>query len=52
VLRKLSALLLGCVLALGLSEALLRGLGYEGDLERERRTFDPRYGTVQRDSWI
>jgi hypothetical protein len=43
---------LGCVLAVLLCELVLRIVGYTGDAERSRHVFDPRYGTVPRDSWI
>jgi lysophospholipase L1-like esterase len=46
------ALLLGISLALIALELGLRIAGYEGAAERSERVFDPRYGTVPRDSWI
>jgi lysophospholipase L1-like esterase len=46
------ALLLGTLVALALLELGLRVAGYEGASERTTRTFDPRYGTVPKDSWI
>ena len=46
------ALLLGCVLALGVAELGLRIIDYPGAQERRARRFDPRYGTVNADSWI
>ncbi|HEX4352716.1 MAG TPA: hypothetical protein VHZ95_07385, partial [Polyangiales bacterium] len=42
----------GCLLALAGSECGLRVFGYAGDVERDRRVFDPRYGAVPKDSWI
>jgi hypothetical protein len=55
-LRRLSirliALLLGTGCALLLVELGLRVAGYDGAAERITRTFDPRYGTVPKDSWI
>ncbi|HKU40844.1 MAG TPA: SGNH/GDSL hydrolase family protein, partial [Polyangiales bacterium] len=51
-MTKLLALLVGCVLALLVCELALRVFGYAGDSERRRSVFDPRYGTVARDSWI
>jgi hypothetical protein len=50
--KKLFALVFGCGLALLICELALRVTGYAGDHERERSVFDPRYGTVPRDSWI
>jgi len=50
--KKLLALSFGCALALLICELALRVIGYAGDHERERSVFDPRYGTVPRDSWI
>jgi hypothetical protein len=50
--KKLLALVFGCALALLVCELALRVIGYAGDHERERSVFDPRYGTVPRDSWI
>lgn len=49
---KFLALAFGCVLSLLICELALRVIGYSGDHERERSVFDPRYGTVPRDSWI
>jgi lysophospholipase L1-like esterase len=50
--RRLLASAVGCVLALLVCELVLRLVGYAGELEREQRVFDRRYGTVARDSWI
>jgi hypothetical protein len=50
--KKLLALTIGSVLALLICELALRVIGYAGDSERQRSVFDPRYGTVARDSWI
>jgi lysophospholipase L1-like esterase len=53
--RALFALLavsLGSLLALLALELGLRVVGYEGAPERTRRVFDPKYGTVNADSWI
>ena len=46
------ALLLGTGAALLLCELGLRVFGYDGAAERSARRFDPRYGTVPKDSWI
>ena len=46
------ALLLGSGSALLLVELGLRVFGYDGAAERSERRFDPRYGTVPKDSWI
>ncbi|HMI94096.1 MAG TPA: SGNH/GDSL hydrolase family protein, partial [Polyangiales bacterium] len=46
------ALLLGTGSALLLVELGLRIVGYDGAAERTTRSFDPRYGTVPKDSWI
>ena len=51
-MKKLLALTIGSVLALLICELALRVIGYAGDSERRRSVFDPRYGTVARDSWI
>jgi lysophospholipase L1-like esterase len=55
-LRKLRARVLalsfGTAVALLGMEIALRIAGYEGAAERTTRTFDPRYGTVPKDSWI
>ncbi|HKP62769.1 MAG TPA: GDSL-type esterase/lipase family protein [Polyangiales bacterium] len=51
-MKKLLALVFGSVLALLICELALRVIGYAGDSERLRSVFDPRYGTVARDSWI
>jgi GDSL-like Lipase/Acylhydrolase family len=50
--KKVLALTIGSVLALLICELALRVIGYAGDSERRRSVFDPRYGTVARDSWI
>jgi lysophospholipase L1-like esterase len=46
------ALLLGTGVTLLMLELALRAFGYEGAAERTTRTFDARYGTVPKDSWI
>jgi hypothetical protein len=51
-LAALGALAIGCLLALITCELALRLFGYSGELERQQRVFDPRYGSVARDSWI
>lgn len=35
-----------------IGEGLLRAVGFEEELARQRTVFDPRYGTVRADSWI
>lgn len=52
LLLRLASLLVGVVLALGIAESLLRGIGYSGERERSDRVFDPKWGTVPKDSWI
>ncbi len=46
------ALLLGLGASLLLLELGLRVFGYDGARERTQRVFDPKYGTVNADSWI
>ena len=48
----LLALALGSLLALLVLELGLRVTGYDGARERDQRVFDPKYGTVNADSWI
>ena len=52
VLKRISLMVLGIAIGLLLAELLLRVVGYAGDVERQTRRFDPRYGAVARDSWI
>jgi hypothetical protein len=52
VLLRGVALGLGTLIALLVLEVGLRTAGYSGAREREQRVFDPRYGTVNKDSWI
>lgn len=49
--RLLAVLLSGTAVLLAV-ELGLRVLGYDGASERSARVFDPRYGTVNADSWI
>lgn len=46
------ALLIGLLLSLLALELVLRITGYAGAAERRQRVFDPKYGTVNTDSWI
>src|SRR5882672_462754 len=52
VMLRACALLLGLLLACVVLELGLRAIGYAGAREREQRVFDPKYGTVNKDSWI
>jgi lysophospholipase L1-like esterase len=52
VAARASALLLGSVLGLLFLELGLRVVGYQGAAERTQRVFDPKFGTVNADSWI
>jgi lysophospholipase L1-like esterase len=51
-LFRLGAVSLGVLAALLVLELGLRVLGYSGAADRSQRVFDPRYGQVQKDSWI
>lgn len=51
-LFRLVAISLGVLAGLLVLELGLRLLGYAGAADRTHRVFDPRYGTVQKDSWI
>jgi lysophospholipase L1-like esterase len=46
------AIVLSCSAIVLLLELGLRAAGYDGSAERVTRVFDPRYGTVNADSWI
>src|SRR5262245_43073380 len=49
---RLLALSFGLLLALLGCELLLRVVGYRGAHERLAHRFDPKYGSVPKDSWI
>jgi len=49
---RVAALVLGLGVALGGGELLLRLVGYQGQHARIHSVFDPRFGTVRRDSWV
>jgi lysophospholipase L1-like esterase len=51
-MKRVLAVLLGVALAVLVLEVGLRVLGYAGANEREKHVFDPKYGTVNADSWI
>lgn len=51
-LASLAALSLGALVAIGGGEILLRLVGYDGQHARVHSVFDPRFGTVRRDSWV
>src|SRR5687767_6626268 len=52
IAERAAALLLGLGVGLAIAELALRAIDYPGAQERFARRFDPRYGTVNADSWI
>ena len=51
-LQRIFLVMAGLCLGIALCELALRLFGYEGEAERLKTVFDPRFGTVAKESWI